>query len=479
MANTEFCCRSGGSNLNAGTRTGNSNVPGTSADFTYASGSWAQSTRVFTVASGNPSTDGVAVGDFVSVYPNGSTVTPYVARVSAVSSTTITTDGTAKAGTAPVDGTSNRTVKVGGAWKGPNAADGFPFSTVTSSLTNSSGDLPRVNFSNEASYLPTSSVTHNGNGVSFEGFATSYGDKGVAKIDGGSASSFTLLTVSSSNNSFKYFEFTNNAASGSSGLVNSTSYFMTFANCIFHDCRGYALRLAQFSSLAIECEAYNFNKNNTSSQGGFQHAAGYGNTFINCIAHHGAGLGFSAAANINPCHFINCIASDITAGASQGYGFYANESGTIWQNCDAYNCVSHGFYVNQDAGHNGLTSIINCNAVKNGGWGVFLTGAGLKKVIFRNCGFGSGAAANTSGTYSGNDQESIDMVFYAAGLTPWSDPAQGNFKVTLDAAKNVGRCSFTITDTGHWSSSTSGTVDIGSAPALFDGGIVPSQVQVS
>lgn len=65
---TEFCCRSGGSNLNAGTRTGNTTVPGTSANFTYASGSWVSGTGVFTVASGNPQSDGVAVGDFVSVY---------------------------------------------------------------------------------------------------------------------------------------------------------------------------------------------------------------------------------------------------------------------------------------------------------------------------------------------------------------------------------------------------------------------------
>src|SRR5439155_4988747 len=111
-----LCCRSGGSNLNAGTRTGNTTVPGTSANLTYASGTWVQSTGVFTVASGNPVNDGVAAGDFASVYPDAATVTPFVGRVTTRDATTITVSLTAKMGTAPVDGTTNTTLKIGGAW---------------------------------------------------------------------------------------------------------------------------------------------------------------------------------------------------------------------------------------------------------------------------------------------------------------------------------------------------------------------------
>ena len=55
MANgiTEFCCRSGGSNLNAGTLLGDSTEPGTSPSFIYESGNWDSSTGEFIVASGN------------------------------------------------------------------------------------------------------------------------------------------------------------------------------------------------------------------------------------------------------------------------------------------------------------------------------------------------------------------------------------------------------------------------------------------
>src|SRR5437667_2887639 len=142
---TNFACRASGSNLNAGTRTGNTTVPGTAAALTYASGTWVQSTGVFTVASGNPSTDGLVAGDFASVYPDAATVTPFVGRVTASSATTITVSLTAKMGTAPVDGTTNTTLKIGGAWKGPNGTSAFPFNLVDLSLTDAAGDFPRVN----------------------------------------------------------------------------------------------------------------------------------------------------------------------------------------------------------------------------------------------------------------------------------------------------------------------------------------------
>ena len=196
MSFTEFCCRSGGSNLNAGTRTGNSTEPGTAADLTYSSGTWVASTGVFTVASGNPQTDGVAVGDFASVYADGSTVTGFVGRVTARDTTTITVSLTAKAGTAPTDGTGNRTLKIGGAWKGPNGTDKFPFGTIASTLTNASSDPPRVNFKNDATYAITAALGPGTSGIWYEGYTSSYSDGGRAIIDGGtSGASYYLLDM--------------------------------------------------------------------------------------------------------------------------------------------------------------------------------------------------------------------------------------------------------------------------------------------
>jgi hypothetical protein len=106
---TEFYMQTTGSNLNAGSTSADA------ASLTYASGSWVSTTGVFTVASGNPLTDGVAVGDWTSVYVDGSTVTPFTGKVTARDSTTITVSLTVKFGTVPATG-SGRSLKVGGAW---------------------------------------------------------------------------------------------------------------------------------------------------------------------------------------------------------------------------------------------------------------------------------------------------------------------------------------------------------------------------
>jgi len=113
MAWTEFYMTESGNNLNSGSSSDDV------ATLTYASGNWVVGlgVAVFTVASGNPSSDGIVVGDWVSVYPDGNTVTPFIGKVTARDSTTITVDLlTNKFGTHPTDGTGNRTLKRGGAW---------------------------------------------------------------------------------------------------------------------------------------------------------------------------------------------------------------------------------------------------------------------------------------------------------------------------------------------------------------------------
>lgn len=158
MPNTEFWNQTTGSNLNAGsTRTD-------AASFTYASGNWVQSTGVFTVASGDPLADGVAVGDWASVYADGASVTGFVGRVTARTSTTITVSLTAKSGTAPTDGTGDRTLKIGGAWAGPNGASMFPYGFIQNTMTNASGHVPRINFLSGTDYEITAGTTHSNAG---------------------------------------------------------------------------------------------------------------------------------------------------------------------------------------------------------------------------------------------------------------------------------------------------------------------------
>lgn len=472
MPFTEMCARSGGSNLNSGTRTGNSTVPGTAADFTYTGLTWVQATRTLTRATGSFVTDGFAVDDFVSIYPDAATVSPYIAAITTVTGTTIVTSATRKAGTAPVDGTANTSVKLGGAWKGPNAAENFPFGFILNTLTNAAGDRPRVNFKNDATYSITAAITHNmvnHEYIQFQGFTTSYADGGRCIIDGGTTgASYVLLTIGGAAQwiILEDFEFQNNGATGSAdGTLLS-------ANCrrvVCHDVRGSGLVPNADQVIWQECEAYSCNQSNTANKGGFA----YGGTilgFVRCIAHDNTGSntrGFYINGNVR--FMENCIADSngnhgieiagIAAGTNRIFG------------CDLYNNGGSGLRFTT-TGSAGLL-IANNNFVKNATYGMDLTG-GPRHGWLSNNGYGSGTQANTSGQ---NNLAAVNgltvsgAVTYATDVTPWTDPANGDFRVSLAAAKGAGRGSFLQTQASY--AGTLGYPDIGAAQHLDAGGGSP------
>ena len=453
MAFLEFCCRSGGSNLNAGTRTGNSTEPGTSADLTYASGSWVQSTRVFTVASGDPAVDGVAVGDYVSIYADGSTVTGCIGRVSARTSTTITLQSYV-AGSLPTDGTSNRTIKVGGAWQGPNGSSGFPFSLsgMASAGIGNYSTVPRINMKNDVTYSITAAITQGGGnyGVVFQGYTSAYADGGRATIDGGtSGSSYTLLT---SGNHVSLFDliFSNNGATGSSDLV-SAGQSAIIARCVFHDSRGSGLAAGN-AAIVVECEAYACNASNTSNKGGF---AGDARTYLRSISHDNSGsnsFGFRGDST-----YVDCIAD-----TNGGDGFRSTNTATLI-NCDSWNNGGDG----AELGTGGYVSAIdNSNFLKNAVYGVRGQTAG--HMVLSSCGFGAGSQANTSGATTGYEIIEIGTVTYPSGDTPWVDPANGDFRINHASAKGAGRGAFTQTATSY--AGTVGYPDIGAAQHQDAGG---------
>jgi hypothetical protein len=184
MAFTEFYCRSGGSNMNGGGLSTGAE-PSTAAAYSATNGGWSSTTGVFTPTSGNPSLS-VTVGDFANVFTDGSTTPVFIGRVTAVNSTTVTVSTTAKSGTAPTTAGTGISINVGGAWKGPNGAVGFPYGFITNALTDSSTNRPRVNFKNDQTYSITAAMTHANNGpAKFQGYTTSAGDGGKATVDGG------------------------------------------------------------------------------------------------------------------------------------------------------------------------------------------------------------------------------------------------------------------------------------------------------
>jgi hypothetical protein len=115
-------------------------------------------------------------------------MTGFVGRVTARDASTITVSLTAVAGTPPADGTGDRTLKIGGVWKGPNGAEEFPVGFIAATLTNAAGDTPRVNLKNNAQYDITAAMGGTGQGpICWQGYSSTVGDGGRAIIDGGTS----------------------------------------------------------------------------------------------------------------------------------------------------------------------------------------------------------------------------------------------------------------------------------------------------
>lgn len=137
---------------------------------------------------------------------------------------------------------------------------------------------------------------------------------------------------------------------------------------------------------------------------------------------------------------------------------------------DAYNCTGNGISVtNGNTGNIGC-HIENCNLVKNGAYGISaLKGSGSIIGHILNCGYGAGTQVNSSGASTINSgMIEYGAVNYASDVTPWTDPANGDFRISLSAAKNAGRGSFIETSSSY--AGTIGYPDIGAVQHQDSGG---------
>src|SRR5580765_3451075 len=318
MPFTEFCCRAGGSNLNAGTRKGDSTEPGASANFTYTAGGFVTSTRVFT-ATGTIDAS-IAAGDFVSIYDSAlaPTFAGYIARVTGVTGTTITVSATAFAGVKPAaDIVGTAVCVVGGAWLGPTGAIGFPLTLAgLGSLTDATINRPRINFKNDQTYSITATITEGNPVAQFrrQGYTASYNDGGKATIDGGTTgTSYVLLLVPNfAGSEYTDLIFQNNGATGAAVGVNTANVnsTATFRRCVVNNVRGGGFNVnSNLGARFIECEAYKCNQSNTAQLGGFVLTGGVSSFLLRCLSHdNDAGnntSGFVLAATVT---MQDCIA---------------------------------------------------------------------------------------------------------------------------------------------------------------------------
>jgi hypothetical protein len=450
-----FCNASTGANINAGSDAG-------TVTYTSTNGNWSTVTNIFTPTDGtNPVSAGVMVGQYASIYVDGATLAVYIAKITAVTNAangTITVSSTLKAGSAPTTSATGRSIKVGGAWKGPNGASGFPLDLGTlPNLATANSDKVCINLKNNASYVMTAGITETGSqNCQVQGYTTTVRDGGKATIDGGtSGASYTILTTSASTGwSHIDLIFQNNGASGST-LAVTTQASVSFIRCVFSGMRGGGLVAGAAGMVVIECEAFGNNLSNTASIGGFMGAGDY----QRCVSHDNTGSNTAGFFTTAATNYNNCISD-----TNGGMGFNISPSGVNIRilNCDAYNNASDGIRATSSKG---TFWIENCNLIKNGGWGInFATSNNAEHFIYK-CGFGAGTQVNTSGTVTGaySGQE-IGSVTYASNVTPWVDPANGDFRINLATANFAGRGAFTETASSY--AGTVGFPDIGAAQSL-------------
>ncbi len=456
---TEFYCQSGGSNLNAGTTTNNT------ATYTSIHGNWVQSTGIFTPTDGTTPASTVSVGMRASVYIDGASVGVYVGEITAVGAGAngAITANTRPIGAKPSDQTGTATIKVEGAWLGPNAASGFPITLANfGNNNNSSINEVRLNMKNDQTYSLTASITpaSGGNQYVIQGYTSSVGDGGKATWDGTTNAGQLLAASGPSGTSFIDLIFKTSISSGTSTLVIAGNQISWWIRCVFTGSRGIGFSMgSSIGTVATEIEAYGNNTSNTSSLPGIN-INGVA-MLSRCISHDNTGSntsGFLIAAGQTTLS--NCIAD-----TNGKHGIEISDAsvngGVQILNCDLYNNASDGINVSSTT----VTPIWieNCNLIKNAGKGINNASTGVRMwgLAFNN-GYGAGTQANGSADTLGGIT-STGAVTYGSNLTPWVDGPNGNFSNNLPASQGAGRGAFTETAPSY--SGTIGYPDISAAQA--------------
>lgn len=339
------------------------------------------------------------------------------------------------------------------------AASNFPFNLGTmAALKNASGHVPRFNLKNDGQYNIASGITFSGSDIVIQGYSSILGDGGRATIDGGS-NAITLITAASANQVIADIIAQNNGSSGTNRGFSSSAQVL-FLRCVANNIRGNGYHVSIAGTTLIECEAYACNKANTAGLAGFAMSSSV--SFFNCIAHDNTGSGADGFGN-NAAGTANNILVNCIADSNGRHGFCIGPStNVVILNCDAYNNGGDG-YNNNNTTLDCQSTIRNCNFIKNTGWGInssITTGRWTGTID--NCGFGAGTQVNGSGSTNATDGVIISgSVTYASNVTPWIDPANGDFRINLATAAGAGRGSFTQTQSSYGSASMLAYPDIG------------------
>lgn len=324
---------------------------------------------------------------------------------------------------------------------GGDGSSGSPWTLAEALSSAASGD--HVNVKTDGTYTistPGVSITQNGP-IFMQGYTSTIRDGGKATIQGdATGASYNVINSTGDNWQWQDFIFTKNGSTGSATWYNNASGAVetVFVRCVWHDVMGaghYNLGMASM----VECEAYDCNKANSSGSVGGINLNLSGSTFIRSYCHDNTSGANAHGFVIDGGVLIYQSISESNAGS--GYYSTGDTTATAIQN-EFYNNTRSGIFFNPPATDMLLTAAGN-NFVNNTRYGFEFGTSQTCNGTFLNNGFGSGTQANDLGNIEA--MEGIEMrgqVDYAADVTPWNDPANGDFKITLTAAKGTGRGNF-------------------------------------
>lgn len=441
---TEFYCEAGGSNLNAGSNTG-------AAIYSSAAGNWSSVTNAFTPTDGvNPFTSGVRQHQWASIYVTvGATVATFIARITSVvnavnGAITVSAAAATFAGVIPTTGAGTFTIKVGGAWLGPNAASGFPF--ILAHYGDNRDILLnkiRTNLKNNQTYSLSAAFSFDTVSVIqqiVQGYSVTPGDGGKATLDSTAAQILTSPTIECG---FRDLIFTTSFASGTTDMIVGGGH--EWSRCVFKNARGYGITLG--NDTLNECEIYNCGLGG--SKGGASIAGA--TIILRTISHHNTGSGFVITSTGVGVSISNMIAA---ANSGSGVNFTSVGNGPPNQivDSDFYNNAVSGITIASTR----LTPfwIENCIFVKNAQHGID-NPSNATGFSYNNA-YGSNGQNNVL-----TNLNEIGEIYLGDGVIPWTDPDNGNFSLSLSTLNFVGRGAFTFV--ASYSSSTTGYPAVGAA----------------
>jgi hypothetical protein len=435
----------------------------------------------FTVASGNPVSDGVAVGDIVSVYTiAGASVATCLIRVTSRTSTTIVGVVIAGAAANVSASAAASTAIVGGAWDGPVSTTAFPFNFAAATMLDASNNPPRVNFQNGTTYEITAAMTHSLPGpTKFEGYASAAGDFGRAKFGGDSASPTTpyvMLTLSGAGCTLKYLWFDDNGGTTAGqtvlGMLDVTAPSTTLDACWFSNAYRDGVRIAGGASRLERCGAWDNQRDDASAHGNYLVTEEC--SFVLCWSDYTGSPGTDSsgwvigADSTEPVTFDHCSAR---RGGAHGIEMTGNHNAVSARYCNFTDNAQAGVHGAWAAATAQVVFLSRCLFANNGTWGVSAQNATQRTIRVSRCAFWS----NASGEVEGDINPSGVTGSITLTNDPFEDRANGDFRLNDDPVGGA-LCQNVFEDSFNFNTALSGLSSGALSTSCGDIGMVQTEL---